>query len=43
MPVDLVIATRNEKKLVEIKDLLADLDFNVLSINDFADMDCSKR
>jgi XTP/dITP diphosphohydrolase len=36
MSVDLVVATRNEKKLVEIRDLLADLDFNVMSIGDFA-------
>ena len=36
MPVDLVLATRNRKKLTEIRDLLADLDFNVLSIEDFA-------
>ena len=36
MSVDLVIATRNKKKLMEIRDLLADLDFNVLSIGDFA-------
>ena len=32
---DLVIATKNKKKLAEIKELLADLDFNVLSIEDF--------
>ncbi|MFC1714930.1 XTP/dITP diphosphatase [Candidatus Poribacteria bacterium] len=32
---DLVVATRNKKKLVEIRELLADLDFNVLSIEDF--------
>lgn len=36
MPVDLVVATRNKKKLMEIRYLLADLDFNVLSIEDFA-------
>jgi len=36
MPVDLVIATRNKKKLREIRELLADLDFNVLSVEDFA-------
>jgi XTP/dITP diphosphohydrolase len=35
---DLIIATRNKKKLVEIKELLADLDFNVLSISDFSDI-----
>jgi len=35
MPIDLVIATRNKKKLREIRELLADLDFNVLSIGDF--------
>jgi len=35
MPVDLVVATRNKKKLMEIRYLLADLDFNVLSIEDF--------
>ena len=35
---DLIIATRNKKKLVEIRDLLADLDFNVLSISDFSDI-----
>jgi XTP/dITP diphosphohydrolase len=35
---DLVVATRNKKKLVEIKELLADLDFNVLSIGDFSDI-----
>jgi len=32
---DLVLATRNKKKLIEIKDLLAGPDFNVLSIDDF--------
>ena len=36
MPVDLVVATRNKKKLREIRELLADLDFNVLSVEDFA-------
>lgn len=36
MPVDLVVATRNKKKLKEIMDLLADLDFNVLPVEDFA-------
>ena len=36
MPIDLVVATRNKKKLGEIRELLADLDFNVLSIGDFA-------
>jgi XTP/dITP diphosphohydrolase len=36
MPIDLVVATRNKKKLREIRKLLADLDFNVLSIEDFA-------
>lgn len=35
MPIDLVVATRNKNKLAEIRDLLADLDFNVLSIADF--------
>ena len=35
MPIDLVVATRNKNKLTEIRDLLADLDFNVLSIADF--------
>lgn len=35
MSVDLVVATRNKKKLKEIRELLADLDFNVLSIDDF--------
>ncbi len=35
MPVDLVIGTRNKKKLAEIRELLTDLDFNVLSIDDF--------
>jgi XTP/dITP diphosphohydrolase len=34
--IDLVVATRNEKKLVEIRALLADLNFNVMSIGDFA-------
>ena len=32
---DLVLATGNKKKLIEIRDLLAGLDFNVLSIDDF--------
>ncbi len=35
MPIDLVVGTRNKKKLVEIRELLSDLDFNVLSIEDF--------
>lgn len=35
MSIDLVLATRNKKKLDEIRDLLADLDFNVLSTGDF--------
>jgi len=35
MPVDLVVATRNKKKLREIRDLMVDLDFNVLSVEDF--------
>jgi XTP/dITP diphosphohydrolase len=35
MPMDLVVATRNKKKLVEIRELLADLDYEVLSIADF--------
>ena len=35
---DLVVATRNKKKLIEIRKLLADLDFNVLSIDDFLDI-----
>jgi XTP/dITP diphosphohydrolase len=35
MSADLVVATRNKKKLMEIRGLLADLDFNVLSIEDF--------
>jgi len=34
--IDLVVATRNEKKLMEIRALLADLDFSVMSIGDFA-------
>lgn len=38
MPKDLVLATRNKKKLIEIRDLLAGLDFNVLSTNDFNDI-----
>jgi XTP/dITP diphosphohydrolase len=36
MPVDLILATRNKRKLVEIRDILSDLDFNVMSIGDFA-------
>jgi len=32
---DLVLATRNKKKLIEIKELLLGLDFNILSIDDF--------
>ena len=36
MSTDLILATRNEKKLREIRDLLADMDFNVLSVGDFA-------
>ena len=35
MPIDLVVATRNKKKLFEIRELLADLDFKVLSARDF--------
>jgi XTP/dITP diphosphohydrolase len=35
MTYDLVLATRNKKKLIEIKELLAKLDFNILSIDDF--------
>ena len=35
MPIDLVVATRNKKKLAEIRELLSDLDFSVLSIEDF--------
>ncbi|MBD3183443.1 XTP/dITP diphosphatase [Candidatus Poribacteria bacterium] len=35
MTTDLVVATRNKKKLAEIKDLLAGLHFNVLSTDDF--------
>jgi len=38
MATDLVVATRNKKKLVEIRELLADLDYNVLSIADFPDI-----
>ena len=38
MSVDLVVATRNKNKLREIMDLLADLDFNVLSVGDFVDI-----
>ena len=36
MSIDLVLATRNKKKLREIRELLADLDFNVLSVEDMA-------
>jgi len=36
MPIDLVVATRNKNKLREIKDILADLNFNVLPVEDFA-------
>ena len=35
MPIDLVLATRNEKKLAEMKDILADMDFNIRSVRDF--------
>ncbi|HGJ65985.1 TPA: XTP/dITP diphosphatase [bacterium] len=35
MSKDLVLATRNKKKLIEIRELLEGLDFNVLSIDDF--------
>lgn len=38
MKSDLVVATRNKKKLAEIKDLLSDLDFNILSLDDFPDI-----
>ncbi|MGB9595098.1 MAG: XTP/dITP diphosphatase [Candidatus Poribacteria bacterium] len=38
MKSDLVVATRNSKKLSEIKDLLSDLDFNILSLDDFPDI-----
>lgn len=38
MPIDLVLATRNKKKLGEIRELLSDLDFNVLSSADFEDI-----
>lgn len=35
--IDLVIATKNKKKLDEIKKILADLNLNILSIADFDD------
>lgn len=35
MSLNLVVATRNKKKLSEIRTLLAELDFKVLSIEDF--------
>jgi XTP/dITP diphosphohydrolase len=35
---DIVVATKNKKKLIEIRELLADLDFNVLSIDDFSNI-----
>jgi len=38
MAIDLVLATRNRKKLGEIRKLLADMDFNVLSVDDFDDI-----
>ncbi len=38
MKSDLVVATRNKKKLIEIKELLSDLDFNILSLDDFPDI-----
>jgi len=34
---DLVVATRNKKKLAELRELLSDLDFNIMSLDDFAD------
>ena len=38
MSIDLVVATRNKKKLKEIRELLSDMDFNVLSVSDFPDV-----
>jgi len=38
MKEDLVVATRNKKKLNEIRVLLSDLDFNILSLDDFPDI-----
>lgn len=38
MKSDLVVATRNKKKLAEIRELLSDLDFNILSLDDFPDI-----
>ena len=35
---ELLVATRNKKKLQEIKDLLKDLDFKITSIDDYPDM-----
>jgi len=35
MTLDLVLATKNRKKLVEIRELLAGLDFSIMSVDDF--------
>jgi XTP/dITP diphosphohydrolase len=37
MKQDLVVATRNKKKLIELNELLSDLDFNIMSLDDFPD------
>jgi len=34
---DLVVATRNKKKLIELRELLIDLEFNIMSLGDFPD------
>jgi len=35
MPRELIVATRNKKKLKEIKDIFKDLRFRILSLDDF--------
>ena len=35
---DLIVATRNKKKLKEIKELLGGFDFNITSLDDYSDM-----
>jgi XTP/dITP diphosphohydrolase len=35
---ELLVATRNKKKFQEIKEILADLDFHITSLNDYKDL-----
>lgn len=38
MPIDIVVATRNRGKLVEIREILADEELNLLFLNDFPEI-----